>query len=68
MVQEKRIAEVTVRLSESLKHDLQDIAAHDDRTLSETIRILLETQLYGLKSRHDALCGPSDSRPTSRGN
>jgi hypothetical protein len=65
---EKKISEVTVRLEEGMKRDLQDLAAHDDRTLSDTIRILLETALYGLKTRHDNLCGQQEAGQTKRGN
>jgi predicted transcriptional regulator len=64
---EKCISEVTVRLTDTLKRDLQDMAAHEDRTLSETIRIILETHLYGLKARHDALCGTATTGQTRRG-
>lgn len=64
---EKRISEITVRLSETLKHDLQDVAAVTDRTLSETIRIALEVYLYGMKHRTDEACGRHDLRQTMRG-
>lgn len=65
---EKRIAEVTVRLEESLKRDLQDLAMHQDRTLSEVIRVVLEDHLYGLKRRLCDACARGDSRPTLSGN
>ena len=64
---EKRISEITVRLSETLKHDLQDDAALHDRTLSETIRIILDLYLYGSKHRTDEACGRHDPRQTLRG-
>ena len=64
---EKRIAEVTVRLEDGLKHDLQDMAAHEDRTLSELIRIILENHIYGLKARHDQICAQQQARQTLRG-
>ena len=64
---EKRISEITVRLSETLKHDLQDEAALHDRTLSETIRIILEVYLYGSKHRTEEACGRHDPRQTMRG-
>lgn len=60
---EKRISEVTVRMSETLKHDLMDEAAAHDRTLSEVIRIILEGYLYGQKIRTDEACGRSNPRP-----
>ena len=64
---EKLISELTVRLSETLKHDLNDEAALHDRTLSETIRMILEQHLYGAKVRTDAACGRAGSCPTLRG-
>lgn len=64
---EKRISEITVRLSETLKHDLQDVAAAHDRTLSDTIRIALEFYLYGMKHRTDEACGRDELGKTLRG-
>ena len=58
---EKCIAEVTVRLADTLKRDLQDLAMHDDRSLSDMIRVLLEQSVYGLKHRRDEACALSDS-------
>jgi hypothetical protein len=65
---EKCIAEITVRLSDTLKRDLQDLAMEKDRKLSDMIRILLEVSLYGLKHRRDEACGLIDSCGASRGN
>lgn len=65
---EKCIAEVTLRLSDTMKRDLQDLAMHDDRSLSDMIRILLEDSLYGLKHRRDEQCALSDSCGARRGN
>lgn len=53
---DKKIVEVTVRMSETLKCDLQDVAMHNDRKLSDVIRIALETYLYGFKHRTDEHC------------
>lgn len=64
---EKCIAEITVRLSDTLKRDLQDLAMHDDRSLSDMIRILLEQSVYGLKTRLDHACAQSESCGASRG-
>ena len=64
---EKCISEITLRLTESLKRDLQDIAAHEDRTVSDVIRTLLEDRLYGLKAKHDALCARDIPSETKRG-
>ena len=65
---EKCISEITLRLPESLKRDLQDIAAHEDRTVSDVIRTLLEDRIYGLKARHDALCARDIPGEAKRGN
>lgn len=65
---EKCIAEITLRLSDTLKRDLQDLAMHEDRSLSDMIRALLEVSIYGLKHRADASCARADSRQTMRGN
>lgn len=64
---DKKIVEVTVRMPEYLKRDMQDLADHDDRTLSEAIRIALSTHLYGLKNRHEVPVCAGSSCPTSRG-
>ncbi len=64
---EKKISEVTVRLSDTIKRDAQDVAAFEDRTLSEVIRRALELYLYGHKMRFDAACGKADSCPAKRG-
>ena len=53
---EKCISEVTLRITETLKRDLQDIAMHEDRSLSDVIRIALEIYLYGYKHRTDEAC------------
>ena len=60
----KKISEVTVRLSEELKHDAQDVASFEDRTLSEIIRIALELYCYGHKHRAEQACGQQQPRPT----
>ena len=64
---EKCIAELTLRLSDSLKRDLQDLAMHEDRSLSDMIRVLLETSVYGLKHRRDEACSLSTSCQALRG-
>ena len=64
---EKKISEVTVRLSDTIKRDAQDVAAFEDRTLSEVIRRALELYLYGHKMRVDVACGKADSCPAKRG-
>ena len=64
---DKKIVEVTVRMPEYLKRDMQDLAARDDRSLSEAIRIALSNHLYGLKNRHDGACCAGVSCPTARG-
>lgn len=64
---EKLIEEMTIRLSESLKRDLQDVAAQEDRALSVVICQILELYLYGYKHRADLACGKEDSCQTRRG-
>lgn len=64
---EKKISEVTVRLSDTIKRDAQDVAAFEDRTLSDVIRRALELYLYGHKMHLDAACGKADSCTTRRG-
>ena len=59
---DKCIAEVTVRLTDTLKRDLQDLAMLDDRSLSDMIRTLLETSVYGLKHKRDDACAISKPR------
>ena len=53
---EKRIEEITVRISDTLKRDLQDAAMLHDRKLSDEVRIALELYLYGVKHRVDEAC------------
>jgi predicted transcriptional regulator len=64
---EKCIAEITVRMTDSLKRDLQDLAMHEDRSLSDMIRVLLEQSVYGMKHRRDEACSLSDSCGARRG-
>jgi len=65
---EKCISEVTVRLSDTLKRDLQDVAMHHDRSLSDLIRIVLETYLYGAKHRADESCSRANARGAKQHN
>ena len=67
MSAEKKITEVTVRLSEELKNDANDVANFEDRTLSEIIRIALQLYLYGHKHRADEACGHGQPCVTRRG-
>jgi predicted transcriptional regulator len=64
---DKKISEITVRLSEELKIDAMEVASFEDRTLSEIIRIALQTYLYGHKHRVDEACGHAEPCTTSRG-
>ena len=57
---EKCIESVRVHLPERLKNDLQDLAAQEDRALSELIRVALEDWLYG-QVRHICRPGPSST-------
>lgn len=54
---EKCLAEIKLHLPEGIKRDLQDLAAQEDRKLSELIRVVLEDFLYGAQ-RH--LCRADD--------
>lgn len=65
---EKALAEVTVRMTDTLKRDLQDLAAMEDRKLSDTIRTILELHLYGSKHRREQACGHAELCETKRGN
>lgn len=64
---EKALAEVTVRMTDTLKRDLQDQAALEDRKLSDIIRSILELHLYGSKHRRELACGHQESCETMRG-
>lgn len=64
---EKALSEVTVRMTDTLKRDLQDQAALEDRKLSDTIRYILELYLYGAKHRREAACGHQEPCETMRG-
>ena len=56
---EKCLESCRVWLPESLKNDLQNLAAQQDRKLSELIRVALEDWLYG-QARH--ICRPVPER------
>ncbi len=64
---DKRIAELTVRISDDLKRELQDQAAFEDRTLSDMIRIVLETHVYGFKARREHLQTKDQERAATQG-
>ena len=46
---EKCLEEIHLHLGESLKRDLQDLAMHDNRAVSEYARAVLEHHVYGAK-------------------
>ena len=56
---DKCLESIRLNLPEKLKNDLQDLAAQEDRALSETIRLILEDRLYGLARK---LCHPEPQR------
>ena len=64
---EKRIFEITVRVPEGLKRELQDQAAFEDRTLTDIIRGILELHVYGFKAKREQLHELLDRRAASRG-
>lgn len=59
MHHEKNLESIRLNLPEQLKKDLQDLAAQEDRAVSETIRRILEDRLYGLAR---TLCHPEPMR------
>lgn len=64
---EKRIFEITIRVPEELKRELQDQAAIEDRTLTDMIRGLLELHVYGFKARREQLKQLLDRRAADQG-
>jgi predicted transcriptional regulator len=64
---EKKISEMTIRLSDTLKRDAQDVAMYEDRKLSDIVRIALEVYIYGHKHRVDVACGKGDAGMAKRG-
>ena len=65
---EKRISELTIRVPEALKRELQDQAALEDRTLSDIIRCVLELHVYGFKAKREQVLDLLERRGNSRGN
>lgn len=64
---EKKVSEMTIRLSDTLKRDAQDVAMYEDRKLSDIVRIALEVYIYGHKHRVDVACSKGNSGGTTRG-
>lgn len=59
---DKCLAEIKLHLPDALKQHLQDLAAAEDRKLSELVRVILEDHLYGAQR---TLCwyeGPGSNR------
>jgi len=48
---EKCLESLHVHTGESLKRDLQDLAMHQDRTVGELIRTVLEQYAYGATAK-----------------
>jgi hypothetical protein len=63
---EKKICDVTIRVSEELKNAMNDVALFEDRRSSEVWRIAAELYLYGHHHRYLAACGKADSCQTLR--
>lgn len=59
MTHDKCLESIRLNLPEKLKNDLQDLAAMEDRAVSETIRLIIEDRLYGLARK---LCHPEPLR------
>ena len=64
---DKKICDVTIRVSEELKNAMNDVALFEDRRSSEVWRIAAELYLYGHHHRYLAACGKADSCQTVRG-
>ena len=64
---EKKICEVTIRVSEELKNAVNDVAMFEDRKPSEVWRIAAELYLFGHHHRQQVACGQSDTSTTLRG-
>jgi hypothetical protein len=47
MSHEKNLESIRFNVPDGLKHDLQDLAAQEDRALGELIRRICETHMYG---------------------
>lgn len=63
---EKKICDVTIRVSEELKNAMNDVALFEDRRSSEVWRIAAELYLYGHHHRYVAACGKADACPAAR--
>lgn len=48
---EKKLADIRLHVSDKLKHDIQDAAMHDDRSVGDYIRLVLEDHLYGVQRK-----------------
>ena len=48
---EKKIDELKIHLTETMKRDLQDMAFIEDRKVSDLARHIIEVYLYGAKHR-----------------
>lgn len=63
---EKKICDVTIRVSEELKNAMNDVALYEDRRSSEVWRIAAELYLYGHHRRVLTACGKAESCTTVR--
>lgn len=63
---EKKICDVTIRVSEELKNAMNDVALFEDRRSSEVWRIAAELYLYGHHHRFLTACGRADSCVATR--
>lgn len=48
---EKKIDELKIHVTETMKRDLQDMALVEDRKVSDLARHIIEVYLYGAKHR-----------------
>ena len=64
---DKKICEVTIRVSEELKNAINDVAMFEDRKPSEVWRIAAELYLFGHHYRQQVACGHAELSTTLRG-
>ena len=63
---EKKICDVTIRVSEELKNAMNDVAQFEDRKASDVWRQAAELYLYGHHHRYTRACH-GEPRPATRG-
>jgi len=64
---DKKICEVTIRVSEELKNAINDVAMYEDRKPSEIWRVAAELYLFGHHHRYLVACSHAEACTTLRG-